>query len=255
MIPVLAIARATMTEARRNRVTWSLVFFCLVMLLTSFLFQEVTIAAFDRVVRDVGIAAINIFGILLGAFLSVGVLGRDLDRRTVYVLVGKPISRFQYLLGRALGVWAAVVLSLLLMVVVFIFACWAYGSSITPILFQGVFLIFVEVFVIVAIGVMASCFLGQLVAGFFTISAFFIGHFSQDIYFAGRRSASLLARGLSAGIYFALPDLERLNLKTEVSALTDVAMTRVAASAAYGLLYAMLFLLVAALVFERRDLK
>src|SRR5207245_9618139 len=96
----LPIARATVIEARRNRVAWSILFFCLVMVLTSFLFQEVTIAAFDRIVRDVGIAAISLFGVLLGMFLGVGVVGKDIDRRIVYAVVAKPISRFEYLLGR-----------------------------------------------------------------------------------------------------------------------------------------------------------
>ena len=255
MSGVLAIARATFTEARRNKIVWSLLFFCIFLVLTSFLLQTVTITAFDRIVRDFGIAAINVFGVLLGIFLGVGVVGRDIDRRIVYVIVGKPVSRFEYLLGRALGIWAAVALSLVLMAIALIVETLFYNGPIRLIIFEGLALILVEVFVIVSIAVMASSAMGTMVAAFVTLSAFIIGHFSQDIYFAGRRSEVQAVKSLAAAIYYALPDLERLNLKSEVSTLTAVPLSRVVASAGYGLLYAGLFLTLAAFVFSRRDLK
>lgn len=255
MRQALAIAAATIQEARRNRIAWSLVFFCLVMVLTSFLFQEVTIAAFDRVVRDVGIAAINLFGVVLGMFLSVSVVGRDIDRRIVYVLVGKPISRFQYLFGRALGIWASVALSLVFMAAAFILECFLYNGPIRLVMFEGLLLILVEVFLVVSIAVMASSSMGSLVAAFVTVSTYVIGHLSQDLYFAGQRSASALVRGVSAAVFYALPGLERLNLKSEVSSLASVPLSRVVSAAAYGILYSVLFLALAAAVFERRDLK
>lgn len=255
MTGALAIAKATLIEARRNRIAWSLLFFCLVMVLTSFIFQEVTIAAFDRVVRDVGIAAINLFGVLLGAFLGVGVLGRDVDRRIVYVILGKPVSRFEYLLGRALGVWASVAMSLALMAVAFFLECLLYQGPIRLVMFQGIFLILIEVLVVVSVAVMASSSMGSIVAAFVTLSTYVIGHFSQDIYFAGRKSTSSAVKGLAAAIYYALPDLERLNLKSEVATLTEVSFAHVGSAAVYGLLYSLFFLTLAAAVFNRRDLK
>lgn len=255
MTGALAIAKATLIEARRDRIAWSLLFFCLVLVLTSFIFQEVTIAAFDRIVRDIGIAAINLFGVLLGAFLGVGVVGRDVDRRIVYVILGKPVSRFEYLLGRALGVWASVAMSLALMAAAFFLECLIYQGPIRLVMFQGLFLILVEVLVIVSVAVMASSSMGSIVAAFVTMSAYVIGHFSKDLYFAGRKSASSAVKGLAAAIYYALPDLERLNLKSEVATLTEVSVARVASAAAYGILYSLLFLALAAAVFNRRDLK
>ncbi len=255
MKATLAIAKATIAEALRDRVAWSLLFFCLVLVLTSFMFQEVTIAAFDRIVRDVGMAAISLFGGLLGVFLGVGVVGRDIDRRVVYVIVAKPVTRFQYLVGRALGIWSSVSLSLVLMAGAFFFECLLYRGPIRVVMLEGLSLLLVEVFVLVSVAVMSSSFMGSTVAAFVTVSAWVIGHFSEDLYFAGRRSASETMRYLAAGIFYAMPNLERLNLKTEVSALTDVSWARVAGGAAYGLLYSLLFLSIAAVIFERRDLK
>jgi Cu-processing system permease protein len=252
---VFAIAYATAIEARRNRIAWSLLFFCLVMVLTSFLFQEVTIAAFDRIVRDIGIGAINLFGVLLGAFLGVGVVGRDVDRRIVYVMVAKPITRFQYLFGRALGVWASVAFSLGLMASAFFVECLIYRGPIKLVMFEGLFLILIEVLVVVSIAVMSSSALGSLMAAFVTVSLYVICHFSEDLYFSGRRSAVAAARYLAAGLFYALPNLDRLNLKSEVSALTEVPLARVGSAAAYGLLYSVFFLAIAAVLFQRRDLK
>ena len=255
MIAVLAIARATVIEARRNRVAWSLIFFCVVMVLTSFIFQEVTITAFDRIVRDVGIGAISLFGILLGLFLGVGVVGRDVDRRIVYVMVSKPISRFQYLVGRAVGVWLSVAMSLALMAAAFFLECLIYQGPIRLVMVEGLVLLLVEVFVIVSIAVMASTFMGPLMAAFFTVSAWVIGHFSEDIYFAGRHSSSGLVRNCSAALFYVMPNLERFNLKSEVSTLKEVGLDRVGGAIAYGALYAVIFLVLAAAFFDRRDMK
>ncbi len=255
MSGTLAIARATVIEARRNRVAWSLLFFCLVMVLTSFLFQEVTIYAFDRIVRDVGMAAISLFGVLLGVFLAIGVVGRDIDRRIVYAMVAKPITRFEYLVGRAVGVWLSVVLSLAFMAVAFFLECLVYNGPIQLVMFEGLALLLVEIFVVVSVAVFASSFTGPLMAAFITISFWVIGHFSEDLYFAGRRASSAAARYLAAGIFYALPNLEKLNLKSEVATLAAVPLSRVAGAVGYGALYSVLFLILAAVVFNRRDLK
>jgi Cu-processing system permease protein len=255
MRSVLAIAGATVLEARRNRVAWSLLFFCLVLVLTSFVFQEVTIASFDRIVRDVGMATVSLFGVLLGVFLGVGAVGRDIDRRIVYILVGKPISRFQYLLGRTLGAWFSVSLSLALMSVALFLECFLYRGPITLVMIEGLVLLMVETLVLVSLAVMASCFAGSLIASFISVSGYVIGHFSEDIYFAGRRSASAAVRSIAAAVFYAMPNLERLNLKSEISTLTPVSLARFGGGIVYGLLYAALFLAIAAVVFERRDLK
>ncbi len=100
---VLTIAGQTFTEARRNRVFYSLFLFALVVVLSSIIFTEVTATTMDRVLKDTGLAAINVFALALTIFAGVGVINREIDRRSIYTVLAKPVSRFGYILGKYLG--------------------------------------------------------------------------------------------------------------------------------------------------------
>ena len=105
---VLAIAGQTLTEARRNRVFYSVFLFGLVVVLNSVIFTEVTSTTMDRVLKDTGLAAINLFALALTVFTGVGIVNREIDRKSIYTILAKPISRFGYILGKYLGLLAII---------------------------------------------------------------------------------------------------------------------------------------------------
>lgn len=245
----------TFIEARRNRVTWSLVFFCGVLVMTSFLFQELTIAGFDRVVRDVGLATIHAFGVMLSIFLGVSVVTREIERRTVYSLLARPLGRTHYLIGKVLGVWITIIVSLSLMMCAFLIENAFYGGPVAMIIFQTFWLMLVELLVITSFSVLVSTFSSSVMAAFLSLSLFIIGHTSQDLYFFGRKSHVELVRKLGAACFFALPNLERLNLKSKASILERVSPQAVILDSLYGLCFVVIFLIAAGSIFRRRDLK
>lgn len=255
MLPIWIVGRMTFLEARRNRVTWSLLFFCLVLVLTSFMFQEVTIAAFDRVVRDVGLGAISLFGVLLSIFLGVGVVTREIERRTVFALLAKPLTRNQYLLGKLVGVWATIVVCLSLMLGAFLIELLLYRGAVAPVVFEAFWLMLIEFLLLASFAILASTFTSSLMAAFMTIALYIIGHSAEDLYFAGRRSSSHLVHTISSALFYMLPNLEKLNLKSQASSLTAVPFSHVVASTAYGLLYAATFIVLGMAIFSRRDMK
>jgi Cu-processing system permease protein len=252
---IWTIARMTFIEARRNRVTWSLLFFCGVLVMTSFMFQELTIAGFDRVVRDVGLAAIHAFGVMLAIFLGVSVVTREIERRTVYSLLARPLGRAQYLIGKVLGVWITIIVSLSLMMCAFLIENALYGGPMAAVVFETFWLMLVELLVITSFSVLVSTFSSSVMAAFLSMSLFIIGHTSQDLYFFGRKSHVELVRKLGAACFFALPNLERLNLKTKASIMEGVPLHDVLLDSLYGFCFVMIFLVAAASIFGRRDLK
>jgi ABC-type transport system involved in multi-copper enzyme maturation permease subunit len=245
----------TFLEARRNKVTWSILFFCLVLVLNSFLTQEVTFAAYDRLLRDVGLAAINLFGLLLSVFLGVSAVTREIERRTVYLILSKPVSRAQYLVGKLLGVWITIVASLSMMMFVFVIENMALGAPVKPVMFQAFWLMLVEFLLITSFSILASTFTSSLLSAFMSCGLFVIGHLSSDLHFFGRKSQSELMKHLGAGLFYILPDLEKLNLKTAASLLSPVAAESVIASTFYGLLYVGAFFAMSLAVFTRKDLR
>lgn len=255
MSNVFVIAWMTFVEARRNRILWSLLFFCLALVLTSFLFQEVTVATLDRVIRDVGLATLNGFGMLLAIFLGVSVVTREIERRTVYVLLSKPLGRGRYLLGKLLGVWFTLVIALSAMFLAFLVENAAYAGNTPAILFQAFWLMLVELLVVTSFSILASTFTSSAMSAFMTASLVVAGHLTTDIYFFSSKSKSILIKRSGAALFYLLPNLEKLNLKTDASLLRSVPAAQVCSATAYGLVYVAAFFVLSLAFFRRRDLK
>jgi ABC-type transport system involved in multi-copper enzyme maturation permease subunit len=256
LINVFTIARMTFLEARRNRIAWSMVVFCVVIVLTSFIFQEATIGSLDRIVRDVGLAAIHAFGALLAIFLGTSAVTREIERRTCYMLLSKQVSRWEYLSGKVLGVWITLVASLSLMLLAYIVELFFYGAAIDAVIFEAFWLILVELLVLTSFSVLASAATSSaMLAAFLSVGLFVVGHLSSDLWFFSRKSHVLLVRDLGKAAYFLIPDLEKLNLKDAASVLREVASGEVISSTIYGLIYVVAFVLLAVALFARRDLK
>lgn len=250
-----AIAVMTFLEARRNRTTMAFLLFALVMVMTSFLFQEVTIAAHDRILRDVGLAAIHAFGTVLAIFLGVSVVSREIDKKTAHILLSKRLSRSEYLFGKLLGISLTLLATLGLMTAAFVLENSMYAAPLAPVVFYTLWLIFVELMVLASFSILASSFTSPVMSAFMSIGLFLIGRFSSDLYTFSRKSPSAFVRTIGAGLFYVLPNLERLNLKTKASLLYPVDPWSVSMATAYGLIYIAAFLALAIAVFQRRDLK
>jgi Cu-processing system permease protein len=249
------VARMTVVEARRNRITWSLLLFCLVLVLTALLMQELTYVAFDRIVRDVGLAAINLIGVLLAIFLGVTSVTREIERRIVYFVLAKPISRTEYLIGKLIGIWLVLFLSLGAMLALFLLENLVFSFAIAPILAYAFWLLMIELLVLTSFSILASGFTSSIMSAFMSGGLYLIGHLSSDLYLFGSKSKSSIIRAFSSLLFYLLPDLERLNFKTQASVLSEVPFSTVASATGYGLLYALAFMALAIALFSRRDLK
>lgn len=255
MLGVITVAQMTFLEARRNRVIWSLLFFCLFLVLTSYMFQELTIAAYDRIVRDVGLGAISLFGTLLSTFLGVGVVTREIERRTVYTMLAKPLSRWQYLCGKLAGVWLTIIVCVVLMLISFLLETLMYRGPVEVVIFQAFWLMLVEFLLLISFAILCSTFTSSAIAAFMTLSLYVIGHLSQDLYFFSEKSKSEITKFIGRMLFYILPNLERVNLKGQASLLVPVGATQVFEATLYGMMYVLAFLLLSFVIFVRRDLK
>ena len=257
MSPTLAIAGNTIKEATRNKVFYSIFFFALLIILNSFIFTELTIAVFDRIVRDAATGAIDFFGALLAIFLGIGLVSREVDRKTIYTVVTKPIRRSEFILGKFLGLAGVLVATLGAMYVSFLVVHYLFlveDPPLQPLLWYFA-LTLMELGVVVAFAMLFSTFSSSLLSAFFTVGMYVIGHLSGDLYFFGQRSESAVARWVSAGLYYLLPNLSRFSVAEEVTYGRPVDSGAAALALLYGLLWIAAFLTGAVLVFERRDFK
>ena len=251
---VLTVAAQTFTEARRNRVFYSLFLFALVVVLNSVIFTEVTMATMDRVLKDTGLAAINVFALALTVFAGVGVINREIDRRSIYTVLAKPLSRFSYILGKYLGLVAVIFATSVAMFVGLLLAMKGYKTDIHTGIFLGFAGILLEVLVLGAVAVLCSTFTTSFISAFICAAVWISGHLSTEFVRVVRKSAGA-KRLVGEAVYYLVPNLERFNFKYHATYDQVVPMATFAAVVVFALAYASAALLGAVMIFQRRDFR
>jgi len=251
---VLAIAGQTLTEARRNRVFYSVFLFGLVVVLNAVIFTEVTSTTMDRVLKDTGLATINVFALALTVFTGVGIVNREIDRKSIYTILAKPISRFGYILGKYLGLLAVIVITSTAMFLGLLAAMKGYKTEIHAGIFLGFFGILLEVMVLGAIAVLCSSFTTSFVSAFICAALWVSGHLSTEFLRVVRKSTPV-RRVFGEFLYYVLPNLGRFNFKYQATYDLMVSERALLTVLLFGLAYSAAALAAAVLIFSRRDFR
>lgn len=241
-------------EARRNRVTTVAGGFAVLLLFSTTLVTQVTVWTFERVLTDFGLGVMALLLCALAIFLSCGLLSREIERRTIFLVVTRPVSRSQFLLARLLGNLLTLLLLEALMVVVLLAELKLYVVPVTQPMVASLVGLYCELAVLSAAGFFFSTFSSQLVSALCTAGLYFAGHFSADIYRLGDR-AEPAVRSLTRAVYYVVPNLERVNFRPMATYGLEVPWAQVGGSCLYALAFMAVFTAAAALVFERRDFR
>ncbi len=248
-----AIARNTFREAIRNRILYSLLFFAVLFIGGSSLLSQLTVGEYEKVIVDMGLAAVSVFGVLIAIFVGIGLVNREIERKTIYTLASKPVSRGTIVVGKFLGLAMVLGLLVALMGVALLVTLLINGIPVQPTLAVALALGLVELLLVTAFAVLYSTFSGPTVASFFSLSTYVIGHLVSDIRDFGAAADSFFVNELSAALYWALPNLDNFNVRTEVVHGVPLGLDHLAAVTGYGLLYAAVVVGVATVVFRYRD--
>ncbi len=253
MSKIIALATVTLREVLRRKVQVNLLLFGGVLVIASYALSLLTIGDMRRIISDLGLAAMEGIGTLLAVFLGASLVAGDMERRILYPVVAKPVSRTQYILGRYFGLAVALTLNVAIMGVLLTTVV-LVGSATHPAV-DGTFLaafafIAIQLVVVAAVAVLFSCITNSTLAAIFTLSVVVAGHLSNDMRAAWHASN----RWIAMAVWYALPNLGSLSLNREV--VYRLAVPRDAWIAAlYGALYTCATLALASAVFERRDFR
>jgi len=249
---ILSIALNTFRENLREKLLYNLLFFALLMIGSSILLSRITLGDYHRLILDLGLASINLFGVLIAIFVGIGLVSKEVDRKTIYTIVSKPIPRYEFLLGKYCGLVITLFANTIVMVVGLLIVLQVMDVPITSLVFKSLALIFLELMVITAVAVLFSTFTSATLSAIFTLAVYVIGHLSGDLKEFAKKLDEVSQKAVNA-IYYTLPNLERFNLKGHVIHHLDFGMADMALTLAYGLTYAAFLLLLASVIFQRRD--
>ena len=250
-----AIATNTVREAIRHRVLYTLLFFALVLIGAGMLLATLSYVERERILQDVGFAAIRVFAVAIAIFVGIHLVHREVDRRTIFTILSKPISRSEFLLGKYAGLVLTLWLQIAVMGAGFVAVSAAAGAPLGPAHAAALLLIGAEVAVVVAVALFFSSFTTPMLASLFTAGLWVIGQLSRDLRALGAQAESGAVRRVTEALFRALPDFQAFDLATHAARGLAIAASDLWLPVAYAAGYAALVLVAATVVFERRDFR
>ena len=265
---VSTVAINVFRESVRDRVPYNLVLFAVLLISSSYLIGQLTAGQDIKIIKDLGLAATSVFGLFIAIFIGIGLVSKEVERRSIYALLSKPVSRPQFIAGKYAGLVLTLAVNVTVMAValylLLAYMTWVQPTAsaaaadtpgLDPALLKALFLIFVELMLVTALALCFSTFSSPILSAGLTFGLYIAGHFNADLRNFDKVVSSRPAVWLARAVYHVLPDLSAFDVKTEVVHGLPVTAGYLASTAVYGVAYIAALLLVATFVFSRRDFK
>ena len=254
ILRIWVIAANGFREVIRDRILYFIGFFALLMAFAWRLLPEIAVGTHEKIFLDLGLAAIGLLGIIVAVFVGTGLINKEIDKKTILVLIPKPLSRAEFILGKHLGLSGVLVVMLGVMLVIYLLMLSGMKVSFQALpLIVSVFYLGLELILIAAVAIAFGVFTSSILATLMTFGVYLMGHISKDLIQLGIISKNPNILAITKNIYLILPDLERLNFRNEaVYGLLPSADVLIA-NALYSLVYTGLLLGISILIFSRRQ--
>ena len=255
---VWVVATNTFREAVRDRVLYNLVFFALLMMGAAILVGQISIGIEESVIISLGLSAISIIGIFIAVFIGVGLVSKEMDKRTLYALLAKPIERWQFLIGKFAGLAMTLTVNTAAMTAGLYLALWTVKHTLASsdvYLLTATYLILLKLTLIVALAMLFSCFTSPFLAILFTVGIYIAGLFAMDLRRLQAVNLTPATMSMFRAVSYILPNFENFNVMATVTHGRAVSAGLVGQCTIYAILYGAIVLTGAALVFSRRNLK
>lgn len=254
----VAIARNAFREAVRDRVLYNLILFVLLLIASAIFLGELSGGAEEKITIDLGLSAMLLFGVFIAIFVGVGLVYKEIERRTLYAILAKPVSRAEFVIGKYLGLCLTLLVNTAIMGAGLSLALVYEHRGWNPLIgriWPAIFLIYVELMIVTGVAMLFSSFSSPALSALLTLFVFIIGHFSNDLKMLSQSSSGAATQWLFAGLYFLLPNLVNYNAITLASHGLSPSGRAVALSLSYGLIYVVVLVAATTLIFNRRNLK
>jgi ABC-type transport system involved in multi-copper enzyme maturation permease subunit len=252
------VAINTFREAVRDRVLYNLIFFALMMIGAAIFVGQISIGIERLVIINLGLSAISIFGLVMAVFIGVGLVYKEMEKRTLYSLLAKPIRRWEFLVGKYAGLLLTLTVNTALMTLGLAAALYYVGRPFLrsdASVLVAVYFILLELALVTAIAIFFSCFSSPMLSTLFTLGIYFTGVFAPDIRGFGDFTRSAALKAATRTLYYLVPNFHDFNVIGAVAHGDAVSFSLVWQNTLYALLYVTLVLLASSAVFSRRNLK
>jgi ABC-type transport system involved in multi-copper enzyme maturation permease subunit len=255
---IIAIARNAFREAVRDRVLYNLVLFVLLLTGVAIFIGELSGGQERKIIVDLGLSAMLLFGVFIAIFVGVGLVYKEIERRTIYAIFAKPVGRGEFIVGKYLGLCLTLLVNVMVMgagvslALIYVSRGW---DPLVLSIWPAILLIYFELMILTGVALLFSSFSSPALSALLTFFVFIIGHFSADLKGLATSMGSVTARWVFRGLYYLLPNLANLSYITPAAHGQTPPPASVAAAILYALVYIAVILSVATLIFSRRNFK
>ena len=267
MKKIYVVALNTFLEARRDKVLYTLVLFSVIMILSSLVFGTISAEQHNKIVKDFGLTAISIFGVMISIFLGTGLVYKEIEKKTVYNIFSKPLERYQFIVGKYLGLaLTLLVITALMCLILFIIILaielpksdsikFYYGGHYFKEFFIAVYFEYLEFLIIIGFALALSCFTSPMLAILLSLLIFTAGRFSADIRLFSDEVKNPIASIFSEFVYRTIPNLEKFNFRSEAVYGSEITTNLIFNTTIYALIFILVLLLLSSLIFQRKEFK
>ncbi|GCL35154.1 ABC-2 type transporter [Sphaerospermopsis reniformis] len=255
-VRTFVMAKNVFQEVIRDRILYIIGFYAIILAVANRAIFEFAATTQDKIFLDVGLAVMNIIGLIVAVFIGTGLVNKEIEKRTIFMLIAKPISRSEFITSKYLGLSG--VLGVLLASMTFIYLVFLQLGKMSyplPSILLAILFLFLQLSLITAVAVTLGVFTSSLIATALTFAVYLMGNITKDLVALGRLSENPAVERITQGLYLILPDLSRLDLKNDavygLQAIPDT-MTLLS-NAGYGLLYSFMLLAIAILIFLKKE--
>ncbi|MEG4029772.1 MULTISPECIES: ABC transporter permease [unclassified Microcoleus] len=251
---ILTVATNVFWEVIRDRILYLIIIFALLMGASVRLIPELAATTEKKIILDIGLAAMSILGLIATVFVATGLVNKEIEKRTVYLLVAKPISRAELIVGKHLGLSAVLAVLVGAMTVIYLAIL---SLSRIPFPLESILIaslcVWFELCLMAGVGILFGVFSSSLLATLLTFGVYLMGHSTRDLVALGKLTKNPGIEQLMMGLYLVLPDLARFNLRNDAVYGQVPYLAGLITDAGYGLLYVVLLLSIAIAIFSRRE--
>jgi ABC-type transport system involved in multi-copper enzyme maturation permease subunit len=252
MTRIFAVAQNTFREAIRDKVLYVLLFFAAIAIFGSKALGWISVGQDLKIVKDISLAAISIFGVLIAIFVGTSLIYKEIDKRTLYTILAQPMRRYEFILGKYLGLVALLAVATIIMAAVSTLYILLLGGSVNIVFFLAILLIFWKLLLITALSVLLSALTSPILGAVIVFSAYVFGH-ATGVFLDLPPQFDETSRKLLEIIYHAIPNLSNFDIRSEAANEVPVSGAYVLWVLTYGSIYTVILLILAAFAFEEKD--
>ncbi|MBE9251213.1 ABC transporter permease subunit [Dolichospermum sp. LEGE 00240] len=256
VIRTVVMAKNVFQEVIRDRILYIIGFYAIILGIAFRAIPEFAGTATNKIFLDFGLATMNVIGLIVAIFIGTGLVNKEIEKRTILVLIAKPISRSEFIASKYLGLSAVIGVLITAMTIIYL-GFLQVGQVSYPIIsiFLATLFLFLQLCLITAVAITLGVFTSSLIATSLTFAVYLMGNVTQDLVALGKLSQNPGMERITQSLYLILPDLSRLDLKNDavygLQALPDP--ITLVANAGYSLLYSFMLLAIAIIIFLRRE--